>query len=1346
MTTSSPNLSLAQKLAAFIPQDFRQALANNQTLPVHTTGAVLIADISGFTTLTREFSHQLGRKEGAEAVLAQINPVYEVLIAELYRYGGSVINFVGDAISCWLDDRQGPSAARAVAAALAMQQVMTRFTAVSLPDGRTIPLRIKIAIAAGPVYRLLVGDPAIRQLKTLAGETVQRAAEAGELAQAGDIVVSAEVVDQLKGDLQIKKWRDDRFAWVNGRSTTVSAVPWPDLPADSLSIEQAKSWLLPAVYAHLHSGGEYLGDLRPVTPLMLRFPTPDFDHDPQAAEKLDQYIRWVQRIIHNHGGTLIQLTIGDKGAFLYAPFGAPIAHEDDALRASLAALALHHPPPEISPAGGIQIGLSRGEVWSGACGATVRHTYGVMGDDVNLAARLMVAAAPGQTMVSERMVESARFYYRDVGQFSYKGFPRPIATYELLGEKEQIEKLFKGSIIGRETELRQIQTAIQPIFQGEFAGVVNVLGDAGVGKSHLIYELSQQMGGRIVWLECAADSVRRESLNPFKQLLAAVCHQSANLSPAEKRRRFDEVMTQLAANLPPDHEQSEVVRQELQRTRSVLAALVDLHEDGSLYDQLAPNLRFENIRFAFKNFVRALALIKPVVLYLDDAHWLDEDSLKLIQTLAHNMADIPMAMIFCARFEGTGMEASPPVELPEAVEQKVIVLAELTESGVADLLLQALGRAASKAVSAFLMEATGGNPFFVQQLALDLRERNLLSFNSARGEYELQQSGVSQVPTTLNTVLVSRLDRLGSAVKDVVQTAAVLGREFEVLLLSQMLTNQPEAIIDHIEQAEQAQIWSALTELRYLFRHALMREAAYGMQFKSRLQMLHQVAANGIAHLYADDLIPHAAALAHHYDYAGQIDQARHWYEESALQAENQYANQEAIRAYGRALELTPLAHLTERFKLTAARSEIYKLIGERDAQRADVELLVTLAEESENPELLIEAYFKLISYFSDGNETEKALANLEKTFLLNQELRNKTFEIRGNMLWAKTLWQSGQYEAAREKFEAAYSLAQAADPALEAEILSGLSIVCGISGDVQGAVDYAEKALILHRQSGNRLREATTLNSLGIQARRQGNYSEAEVHYETGYAILQELGYRFGILVVSNNLALVWLEQGQYERARVQLMRSIAISREIEAQRNKAWAEAHLALVLLRLGDVALAKLTALEAVASAEASGDPDVLGYATLYLGHALAGAGEMEKAAAAYQQSMEKRRELGQTNLSLEPMAGLIAVASAQGTVENAQKQLESIVAHLEEDPTLSGTNEPFRVHLIAYNGLSELRDKRANLVLERAHTLLQKRAAKISNPASRRSFLEDVLAHSEIVALFRLSKNPLKPQK
>ena len=315
---------------------------------------------------------ELGRKRGAEEVLRQINPVYKALIAELHRYQGSVIGFAGDAITCWLGDSSGQAAARATACALAMQACIQPFKRIQTSMGTTIPLGIKVAIAGGPVRRLLIGNPAIRVLDVIAGNTLTRMAKAEKQANAGEVIVSEEIIPYIQDIVEISKWRPVQetsetlrsFAVVNGLLQPIKPNPWPKLNISRLNTQQLKPWLLPNVYHRIQAGDQFLGDFRLATPLFIKFSGIDYEQDVNAGQKLDAYVRWVQSILQRYEGTLVQLIIGDKGTYIYANFGTPLTHEDDTQRALLAALTLQKTPHKLRYIGPVQMGIHQGQVWT----------------------------------------------------------------------------------------------------------------------------------------------------------------------------------------------------------------------------------------------------------------------------------------------------------------------------------------------------------------------------------------------------------------------------------------------------------------------------------------------------------------------------------------------------------------------------------------------------------------------------------------------------------------------------------------------------------------------------------------------------------------------------------------------------------------------------------------------------------------------------------------------------------------------------------------------------------------------------------------------------------------------
>jgi CheY-like chemotaxis protein len=402
-----------ETVAVYVPMDRRLALARGAELPEHTRGAALVADISGFTPLTEALARELGLRRGAEEITRQVNRVYSPLIDAVDQHCGSVITFSGDAITCWFnEDDQTSAARRAVSCAVVMQRAMQDLGGVSTPAGVELRLAIKVAVAAGPVRRLLVGDSAVQQLEVLAGALMQTLSAGEQLARPGDVLVHEPALAAAGADVTVAGWRSDeategRFALVTDLSGPPALAPWPALSPDQLDEERLRPWLLPAVYAGVRSRASvFLSELRPAAALFLHFAGLDFDADEGAGRQLDAFIRWVQSILARYDAALLQVNIGEKGNYLYAAFGAPVAHEDDALRAVRAAGELVAPPPKLAFIRELRAGVAHGQMRAGAYGGTTRRTYGVLGHRTNLAARLMQAAA--DILCDEAVYEQAR--------------------------------------------------------------------------------------------------------------------------------------------------------------------------------------------------------------------------------------------------------------------------------------------------------------------------------------------------------------------------------------------------------------------------------------------------------------------------------------------------------------------------------------------------------------------------------------------------------------------------------------------------------------------------------------------------------------------------------------------------------------------------------------------------------------------------------------------------------------------------------------------------------------------------------------------------------------------------
>jgi tetratricopeptide (TPR) repeat protein len=361
--------------------------------------------------------------------------------------------------------------------------------------------------------------------------------------------------------------------------------------------------------------------------------------------------------------------------------------------------------------------------------------------------------------------------------------------------------------------------------------------------------------------------------------------------------------------------------------------------------------------------------------------------------------------------------------------------------------------------------------------------------------------------------------------------------------------------------------------------------------------------------------------------------------------------------------------------------------------------------------------------------------------------------ETAGYLQWGLALWCQGEYGAARSRLERALTLARVAQlHLLEGDSLRNLGIVCHYLEDWAGARACHEQAWRIYQAIGDRRGEGSSLVNLGLISHAHGDYAGARVCYEEALCISREIGDRRNEGIALANLGLMCNQQGDYAGARACYEEAMRISREIGNRRSESIVLSNLALLCHRQGNDGAALQYGKQALHLAQDIGDRPIQAYALMHLGHALEGLGPLSEAAEVYQQALVLRQELGQQNLAIESLAGAARVSLAQGNLTQAQAQVEEILAHLETNIRstthdtaasghgLHGAVEPFRVYLTCYRVLRAGQDLRAQEILNTAHRLLQEQAARISDEELRRSFLENVAAHREIVEEVRARDN------
>jgi len=766
----------------FIHEQFQQGRSRGTV-----EATALLVDISGFTPLTETLMQH--RKDGAEVLTEVLNRLFRPLVAEVYAHGGFVSTFAGDAFTALFPASQ----AHALQTAFFIQDFFAQHGRFETKYGR-FDMSVKVGLAAGLVEWGILGA-AGRHAYFFRGPALSACAQAEQQAGPGDIVADGT-------HLSPAVFQSCRSKVVGDPYCRLLSPPPGDLPRVSSPPDLGREALAPFVVETaidlVLSGAS--AEFRDVAAIFL---TLEANATPQD---LNAFVGAVLRLAGQYGGYYKDIDFGDKGPVLVCLFGAPVAHENDVQRAADFLLALQDEDLDLR----WRAGLTYGTVYAGMIGGTERCEYTAIGSVINLAARLMMGAAWGQILLPEAVAKREGLRGEYLGDRAYKGISEPLPTYRLLGRRDSEEGLFEQRLVGRERELQELLASAQPIRSGQFAGVVYIYGEPGIGKSHLMYELRQALSRQapIAHFTGQTDQVLRQAFNPFIYGLKRYFNQSPDAAPAENKARFETQLERLAEALQGTKEplaagaNPSALANELDRTRSILGALLGLYWPGSLYESLDGNLRYQNTLFALKTLLLAECCFHPVVLEIEDLHWLDDSSHEALTTLSRNVADYPLLIVATSRYADDG--SKPVLRLAEGTPAAAVDLNVLTSHHLQQLAEDLLGGPVDDNLMDLLLERTQANPFFAQQFLAYFRENNLLTCGED-GTWSVQESIPADVPTSINAILIARVDRLAQNVKDVVKAAAVLGREFDDRVLARMLEAD---VTEEVRTAEREQIWS----------------------------------------------------------------------------------------------------------------------------------------------------------------------------------------------------------------------------------------------------------------------------------------------------------------------------------------------------------------------------------------------------------------------------------------------------------------------------------------------------------------------------------------------------------
>jgi class 3 adenylate cyclase/tetratricopeptide (TPR) repeat protein len=905
--------------------------------------------------------------------------------------------------------------------------------------------------------------------------------------------------------------------------------------------------------------------------------------DPEEARAIiDPALQVMMDAVHRYEGYVAQ-ALGDG---IFALFGAPLAHEDHPQRALYAALRMQEEmrryadtlrakgyPPLL-----MRVGLNTGEVVVRSIRKDDLHTdYVPVGHSTNLAARMEQLATPGAIVVSAytHRLTDGYFAFKDLGPTQIKGVEEPLNIYEVLGAGPLRTKLQVAArrgltrFVGRQSEMAQMQHALTQAKAGH-GQIVGVIGEPGLGKSRLFYEFKLLSQSGCLVLE--AYSVSHGKASPYLPVIELLKSYLRIEPHDDDRARRQKVIGKVLE-----------LDRSLEDTLPYLFALLGIDDQQSNLAQMDSQIRRRRTFDALKKLFLRESLNQPLILIFEDLQWIDSETQGFLDTLSEGVASAKVLLLVNYRPEYRH-------EWGQKTYYTQLRLAPLGKEEAEEFLDALLGTtvgaqyaAPLQSLKQLILEKTEGTPFFMEEIVQELREQGVLPGVGATHASPLPTD--LHIPPTVQGVLAARIDRLAPEEKTLLQQLAIIGREFPVSLIRQVIT-QPEdelyRLLASLQRKEFLYEQPAFPEVEYIFKHALTQDVAYGTVLQEQRKALHEEIAQAIESLYHANLEDHYSELAHHYSRSGNTAKAVEYLSLAGQQAARQSANAEAINHLTTALELLktlPDTAARARQELTLQLSLGASLMATKGYSATEVEQTYTRAQklclQVGEPLQVAQVLFGLWAFYDVRGNHTAALALGEQFLTVAHRQQDSTLSLVVHAVLAETLLFRGEFTSAQAHCDQAgacydsghhrdlaYQVGQ--DPGLLA--LGDAAKALWYRGYPDQALERVRHCLSLAQALSHPLSLAEALCAVAhvYLFRREGQ--EAQAHVEAVQTLTHEHGFAWwlGVGISLQGWALVEraAQSGareQREAGLVQLQEGLAAVRATEAE---LWAPLFLGAV----------------------------------------------------------------------------------------------------------------------------------------------------------------------------------------
>jgi class 3 adenylate cyclase/tetratricopeptide (TPR) repeat protein len=852
---------------------------------------------------------------------------------------------------------------------------------------------------------------------------------------------------------------------------------------------------------------------------------------------MDQVYEILIHKVHDYEGTVNELT----GDGIMALFGAPIALEDAPQRAIRSALAIHREITELSdqlksekkmPPVKMRVGIHTGPVVVGTLGSDLRIEFKAVGDTVNLASRMEGLAEPGTTYVTEETFKLTEGFFRfeSLGLKAIKGKEESVKVYRVIGPSTRRTRFDVSAergltpFIGRERELELLLDGFERVKVGR-GQTFSIISEAGMGKSRLLYEFRKAITNEnVTFLEGRCFSYSRGvAYHPFIEILKS----NFNIQEGE---RDPGVREKVKRDL-------KIIGVDETSTLPYFLELLSVKESGIDQISMSPEAKKDRIIEALKRITLKGSEMRPLVMAFEDLHWLDKSSEDVLKSLLENIPGTKVLLIFTYRPEFLHTWGAKSYH-------NQLTLHRLSNRESLEMVVHILGtKEVEKALEELILEKTEGVPFFIEEFIKSLRDLKIIERkgNAYRLAKDIHQL---TIPSSIQDVIMARVDSLPEGTKEVLQTGSVIEREFSYPLISRVTSLPEKELLSHLSVLKDSELLyerGIYPQSSYIFKHTLTREVVYDSILAKRKKKLHEEIGKAIEELYKDSLNEHYEVLAEHYFLSENHLKAAEYSRLASKKVEKTASFSDAI-PYAKkrvtCLEKLPQTVDVQKQVIDARVSlglYLAQMIYDADAKAA-IDPIIDLAKKHNDKRRLCQIYTILGVYycFVEENYTE-AFKALEESLKTSEEIKDFITSVLASLWFGCLLGWNCEFEKAEQYIQ------RALDINLTAKNLWGIAVMKSnlacfgyhYPGKMNLGFQITDEAVQTAEESGDSLSKGISYVSHGMSCFGKGLLDEAEKHFLKGLNFSERINLHSWNAIARIFLGEIYFETGDFLRSK---------------------------------------------------------------------------------------------------------------------------------------------------------------------------------------------------------------------